>query len=190
MEQTVWYLKHPIHQKVVKEMLHLPWPVFLVPTTIPFDQGLEGSRVKQDKCQGAAVQKRAQGTPWWRMRFRIHYYVIAVAQVAAVARIRPGPGISACHGRGQKEREREKRAGFSHNNLYFYYFFSGCACGIWEFPGHGLNLSCSCDLHHSCSNARSLTHYTTVGTPHITLFTSLSLAEVRDKFFSLRLEHL
>ena len=27
-----------------------------------------------------------------------------------------------------------------------------------EFPGQGLDLSCSCDPSHSCGNARSLTH--------------------------------
>ena len=29
--------------------------------------------------------------------------------------------------------------------------------GIWKFPGQELNLSLSCDLCHSCSNAPSLT---------------------------------
>ena len=76
----------------------------------------------------------------------------------------------------------------------------GRTCSIWEFPGQRLNLSCSCDLHHSCHNARSfnplhqawyqthtcaatwvsavrfLTHCTTVGTPQL-LLCLLSLAD-------------
>ena len=38
------------------------------------------------------------------------------------------------------------------------YFFFGCTHGIWMFPTRGLNLCHSCDLHHHCGNARSLTH--------------------------------
>ena len=34
-------------------------------------------------------------------------------------------------------------------------FFCGCTCGKWKFPGQGLNLSCNCNLHHSCGNAGS-----------------------------------
>jgi len=37
-------------------------------------------------------------------------------------------------------------------------FFNGHLHGIWKFLGQGLNLSPSCDLHHSCSHTRSLTH--------------------------------
>ena len=37
-------------------------------------------------------------------------------------------------------------------------FFFVCPCSIWKFSGHGWNLSWSCDLCHSCSNAASLTH--------------------------------
>ena len=35
-----------------------------------------------------------------------------------------------------------------------------------EVPGPRSNLSHSCDLGHSCGNARSLTHCSTVGTPN------------------------
>ena len=41
--------------------------------------------------------------------------------------------------------------------LLYVYFVNGCTCGICKFPGQGLNLSCSCDPHHSCSNIGSLT---------------------------------
>ena len=34
-------------------------------------------------------------------------------------------------------------------------FFNGHAPGIWKFPGQGLNLSYSCNLHRSCGNAAS-----------------------------------
>ena len=33
--------------------------------------------------------------------------------------------------------------------------FNGCTHSIWKFPGQGLNLSCSCDLCCSCSQAGS-----------------------------------
>ena len=48
---------------------------------------------------------------------------------------------------------------------YIYiYFFGGCTLGILKFLWQGLNLSCSCALHHSCGNARSSSHCTIVGT--------------------------
>ena len=50
---------------------------------------------------------------------------------------------------------------FNHINLFF--FFYDCTCGIWKFLAQGLNPSHSCHLHHSCSNARSLTHCTGPG---------------------------
>ena len=31
------------------------------------------------------------------------------------------------------------------------------APGMWKLPGQGWNLNCSCHLHHSCGNTRSLT---------------------------------
>ena len=34
---------------------------------------------------------------------------------------------------------------------------------IWMFPGQGSNSSYSCDLHHSCGNAKLLTHCTELG---------------------------
>ena len=55
-------------------------------------------------------------------------------------------------------------------NVIFYIFivsFWGLGGGVlWPHPWHmevsrpGLNLSCSCDLYHSCSNTRSSTHCT------------------------------
>ena len=42
--------------------------------------------------------------------------------------------------------------------VFFFSFFFGSTHGIWKVPGQGLNLSCSCDLCHSCGNARSLTN--------------------------------
>ena len=38
-----------------------------------------------------------------------------------------------------------------------YLYFFGLIHSIWNFPGQGLNPSCSCNLCHSCSNTRSLT---------------------------------
>ena len=38
-----------------------------------------------------------------------------------------------------------------------------CGCSLWKFPGQGLNLSCSGNLHHSFSNTGSLTHCTRPG---------------------------
>ena len=46
------------------------------------------------------------------------------------------------------------------------FLFFGCTCSTWKFLGcQELNLSCNCNLHHSCSNISSLNHYTTAGTP-------------------------
>ena len=45
--------------------------------------------------------------------------------------------------------------------VFFFFFLSGCICSIWKFPGQGMNLCCSCDLCHSCSNATSLICYAT-----------------------------
>ena len=42
--------------------------------------------------------------------------------------------------------------------IYLFLNFFGCICGICKFLGQGLNPSRSCNLHHSCSNAGSLTH--------------------------------
>ena len=42
-------------------------------------------------------------------------------------------------------------------------FFSSCTCGPWKFLGQGSNLSHSCDLCHSCSNAGSGTHCARLG---------------------------
>ena len=39
-------------------------------------------------------------------------------------------------------------------------FFFFAALWLWKFPDQGLKSSCSCNLHHSCGGARSLTHCT------------------------------
>ena len=44
--------------------------------------------------------------------------------------------------------------------FFFFFFFFGLIHSIWKFLGQGSNLSGRCDLHHSCSNTRSLTHCT------------------------------
>ena len=46
---------------------------------------------------------------------------------------------------------------FVWETCFFLFPFFSCTCDIWKFSGQGLNLSCSCDLCHSCSNTRSLT---------------------------------
>jgi len=66
-----------------------------------------------------------------------------------------------------------RRVPFLHTLLSIYYlqafffFFFGHTHSIYKFPGQGSNLSQSCSLYHSCSNAVSLTHYATAGTPII-----------------------
>ena len=50
--------------------------------------------------------------------------------------------------------------------LFFgsFWFFLFCLHhGIWKILGQELNLSCSFNLHHSCSNAISLTHCSGLG---------------------------
>ena len=42
-------------------------------------------------------------------------------------------------------------------SLSFFFSFLDCPHGIWKFLGQGSNLSWSCDLCHSRSNAGSLT---------------------------------
>ena len=49
--------------------------------------------------------------------------------------------------------------------LFVCFYFFGCTHSIYKLPGQWLNLSCSYDLQHSCSNARSFIHCTTAGTP-------------------------
>ena len=50
-------------------------------------------------------------------------------------------------------------SGFLFFILFYYYFIFSFLATPWhmEFPGQGSDLSCSCDLSHSCGNARSLT---------------------------------
>ena len=45
-------------------------------------------------------------------------------------------------------------------SLFVCFVFSlfGHTHSIWKFPGQGSNPSQSCNLHHSCSNTRPLTH--------------------------------
>ena len=46
---------------------------------------------------------------------------------------------------------------------FFLPSLSSLTCCIQKFPGQGWNMSCSCDLHHSCDRIRSLTHCTRPG---------------------------
>ena len=49
----------------------------------------------------------------------------------------------------------------THNFIYwciYLFILFGLHPRIWKFSGQGLNLCCSCNLHHSYSNAGSLTH--------------------------------
>ena len=48
--------------------------------------------------------------------------------------------------------------------------FCGFTHGTWQFPDQGQNPSLNCDLHHSCGNARSLTHCATAETPKYSIF--------------------
>ena len=47
-------------------------------------------------------------------------------------------------------------------HIFFLSFYS-CTPSIWKLPGEGSNWSCMCDLHHSHSNAGSLTHWVRLG---------------------------
>ena len=47
--------------------------------------------------------------------------------------------------------------------VVFFFSFFGHTHGIWKFPGQGSNPSHCFDLHHSCSNTRSLTHGSGLG---------------------------
>ena len=61
----------------------------------------------------------------------------------------------------EKPTNRRITINFLISSLYFDFvtFFSfGHTHGIWKFPGQEWNPSHSCDLCHSCSNAKSLTH--------------------------------
>ena len=49
--------------------------------------------------------------------------------------------------------------------FFSFLFFFGLTHGIWTFPDQGLNVSQSCNLHHSCGNAESLTCCATLKTP-------------------------
>ena len=57
------------------------------------------------------------------------------------------------------------------------FFFFHCIHRVWKFPGQGLNSCPSCDLHHSCGNARSLTRYATKELPHIVFFLSKTIGQ-------------
>ena len=40
-------------------------------------------------------------------------------------------------------------------SFFFFFFFNGYTLSLWKFPGHGSNLSHSCDLGYRCSNKGS-----------------------------------
>uniref|UniRef100_A0A8D1CN13 Uncharacterized protein n=1 Tax=Sus scrofa TaxID=9823 RepID=A0A8D1CN13_PIG len=52
---------------------------------------------------------------------------------------------------------------FSFFSFLSLFFFNGCTHSIWKYPGQELNPSCSCNLHCSCGNTRTLTHCTRPG---------------------------
>ena len=52
--------------------------------------------------------------------------------------------------------------------FFFFFFFFAHPLEKWEFLGQGLKLSCSCNLHHSCGNAGSLSYCAGQGlNPHL-----------------------
>ena len=42
-----------------------------------------------------------------------------------------------------------------HKTFFFFFFFFMATPGVWKFLGQGLNLSCRCDLPHSCGCTES-----------------------------------
>ena len=44
-------------------------------------------------------------------------------------------------------------------NSYYYYYFLAALAAYGSSLGQGSNPSLSCNLHHSCSNTGSLTHW-------------------------------
>ena len=46
---------------------------------------------------------------------------------------------------------------FLSNASWIFKKFYGCTCCIWKFPGEGLNVKHSCDLHYICRNTGSFT---------------------------------
>ena len=53
--------------------------------------------------------------------------------------------------------------------FFSFFFFFGCTLSISTFLGQSSKPSFSCNLHHSCSNAGSLTRFTRAETPNIPL---------------------
>ena len=51
-----------------------------------------------------------------------------------------------------------KTSGHSKSQPLIGHFLATFTPGTWKFQGQGLNPSHNHELHHSCSNARSLTH--------------------------------
>ena len=45
------------------------------------------------------------------------------------------------------------------NHLLIFFWWGGGSHSTWKFLGQGSDPRCSCNLCHSCSDARSLTHY-------------------------------
>ena len=69
-----------------------------------------------------------------------------------------------------------------HFELVCLFVYFCLTCSIWKFPVQGLNQSCCCCLCQSCSNTRSLTHFTTAGTP-LSLFLHMVIENVLISFF-------
>ena len=89
-------------------------------------------------------------------------------------------------------------------------FSLGHTRSVWKFPDQWWNLSCSCDLCHSCGNkgslthcarpgsntcchrdnVQSLTHYTTAGTPDFFFFNfNVKKCGLQLKYMELSLVH-
>ena len=64
----------------------------------------------------------------------------------------------------------------------FCFFFNGHTTSVWKFSGKGLNLSCSCDLCHSCVNARSFNELRQAGDP---AYASGATCAARVRFLTL-----
>ena len=73
-------------------------------------------------------------------RLRIRCYHCSSSGCCCVLGSIPGPGIFVCHGCSQK---------------IYIYFFGGAPHGTWSSLGQVSDPSYRCDLHCSCSNARS-----------------------------------
>ena len=75
----------------------------------------------------------------------------------------PGQGTNPSHSSDNAKSLTTRPPGNSQTYATFSSSYSH-TCSIWKFPGQGSNWSCSCDLHHTFGNARSLTYWARPGT--------------------------